>query len=101
MAEEVTDGEISNVALFNGSLETGMRAIVVLDAAYPRSFDLAWLTWCDHLVVHTADIGGPPSLHPDIPQRTGELLVRRASCFLCVGVLPGKCDLHMFDLGAC
>jgi len=35
------------------------------------------LTWFDHLVVHTGDIGGPPSLHPDVPQRTGELLVRR------------------------
>jgi hypothetical protein len=77
MAEEVTDGEAPDVALFNGALETGVRAVVVLDAAYPRSFDLARLTWFDHLVVHTADIGGPPSLHPDIPQRTGELLVRR------------------------
>src|SRR5713226_2530193 len=77
MAEEVTDGEVPGVALFNGSLETGVRAVVVLDAAYPRSFDLARLTWCDHLVVHTGDIGGPTSLHPDIPQRTGELLVRR------------------------
>jgi hypothetical protein len=59
------------------ALETGVRAVVVLDAAYPRAFDLAQLTWLDHLVVHTADIGGPASLHPDIPQRTGELLVRR------------------------
>jgi hypothetical protein len=23
-----------------------------------------------------------------------------AGCFLCVGVLSGKCDVHMFDLGA-
>lgn len=28
-------------------------------------------------MVHTADIGGPASLHPDIPQRDGELIVRR------------------------
>ena len=35
--------------------------VVVLDAAYPRSFDIAKLTWCDHLVVHTADIDGPSS----------------------------------------
>ena len=63
--------------LFNSALETGVRAIVVLNAAYPRAFDLAQLTWFDHLVVHTADFGGPKSLHPDLPQRTGELLVRR------------------------
>src|SRR3546814_19886610 len=63
--------------LFNSALETGVRSTLILDAARPRSFDLAHLTWLDHLVVHTADIGGPPSLHPDIPQRDGELLVRR------------------------
>lgn len=63
--------------LFNSALETGVRSALILDAARPRSFDLAHLTWLDHLVVHTADIGGPPSLHPDIPQRDGELLVRR------------------------
>jgi hypothetical protein len=31
----------------------------------------------DHLVVHTADFAGPPSLHPDLPPRSGEPLVRR------------------------
>src|SRR5215208_3367302 len=63
--------------LFNSTFETGVRAVVLLEAAYPRAFDLAWLTWLDHLVVHTGDIGGPESLHPDVPERTGELLVRR------------------------
>jgi len=63
--------------LFNSALETGVRSALILDAARPRAFDLAHLTWLDHLVVHTTDIGGPPSLHPDIPQRDGELLVRR------------------------
>lgn len=63
--------------LFNSALETGVRSVVILNAVYPQSLDLTRLTWLDHLVVHTADIDGPPSLHPDIPQRTGELLVRR------------------------
>ena len=65
------------VGLFNSALETGTRAVIVLEAAYPRALDLARLTWFDHLVVHTADAGGPPSLHPSLPERTGELLVRR------------------------
>ncbi|MBR1121741.1 hypothetical protein JQ628_09485 [Bradyrhizobium lablabi] len=78
MAKEVAIAEPSeSVPLFNSTLETGVRAVVVLDALHPRAFDLAHLTWFDHLVVHTRDIGGPHSLHPDIPQRTGELLVRR------------------------
>ncbi len=65
------------IELFNSPLETGVRALVVLDAAHPMEFDLSLLTWFDHLVVHTGDIGGPPSLHPDVPTRNGELLVRR------------------------
>lgn len=63
--------------LFNSPLETGVRAIVVLNAAYPRAFDVTEIAWFDHLIVHTGDIGGPHSLHPDVPQRSGELLVRR------------------------
>ncbi|KPF64565.1 hypothetical protein IP79_04695 [Porphyrobacter sp. AAP60] len=65
------------IGLFNSKLETGTRAVVLLDAAYPRALDLTRLTWFDHLVVHTGDAGGPSSLHPALPERTGELLVRR------------------------
>jgi hypothetical protein len=76
---QVTDlaKEGAGSELFNSALETGVRALVVLNAAHPKAFDLSHLTWFDHLVVHTADVGGPVSLHPDVPQRTGELLVRR------------------------
>jgi hypothetical protein len=69
--------EIPHPQLFNSRLETGARALTVLDAAYPSVFDLAHLVWFDHLVVHTGDIGGPESLHPAVPHRSGELLVRR------------------------
>lgn len=65
------------VPLFNSAFETGIRSIVVMDACFPNKFDVTYLSWLDHLVVHTEDIGGPQSIHPDIPQRTGELLVRR------------------------
>lgn len=69
--------EIEDTLLFNSPLETGVRALVILNAAYPLSFDLTKLTWLDHLVVHTGDIDGPTSLHPNLPQRSGEILVRR------------------------
>ena len=62
---------------FNSPIETGIRAVTVLVAAFPREFDLQRLVVFDHLVVHTGDIGGPPSLHPEIPLRAAELLVRR------------------------
>jgi len=64
--------------LFNSPLETGVRSVILLNAASPRAYDLTHLTWLDHLVVHTGDLAeGHPSLHPDIPQRAGELVVRR------------------------
>ncbi|KIQ32758.1 hypothetical protein RT97_11970 [Variovorax paradoxus] len=65
---------------FNSTLETGIRALVVLEAFHPRHCDLLEMTWLDHLVVHTGDLDGldvPQSLHPDLPNRAGELLVRR------------------------
>jgi hypothetical protein len=65
---------------FNSTLETGIRALVVLEAFHPRRCDLLEMTWLDHLVVHTGDLDGhnvPQSLHPDLPNRAGELLVRR------------------------
>ncbi len=62
---------------FNTALETGVRSTAILAAAFPRSFDLHRLVIFDHVVVHTGDVGGPPSLHADVPMRSAELLVRR------------------------
>jgi hypothetical protein len=62
---------------FNSPLETGIRAVGVLVAVYPNVFDLQRLVAFDYLVVHTGDLGGPESLHPELPMRSTELLVRR------------------------
>ena len=61
---------------FNSALETGVRALTILVAAYPRSHDLHRLVQYDYLTVHSADADGPPSLHPALPLRSNELLVR-------------------------
>lgn len=68
-------------SLFNSPLETGLRALIVLEAMYPRACDLMEMTWFDHLVVHTSDLDAEDkctSLHPDLPNRAGEILVRRS-----------------------
>jgi hypothetical protein len=62
---------------FNSALETGVRTLAVLTACYPRRHDLGRLVQYDYLTVHSADANGPPSLHPPLPLRSGELLVRR------------------------
>ena len=65
------------VATFNSPLEAGLRALSVLVPAYPETMDLQRLVAFDYLVVHTADAGGPDSLHAALPLRPAELLVRR------------------------
>jgi hypothetical protein len=62
---------------FNSALETGVRTLAILVACYPNAHDLGRLVQYDYLAVHSADAGGPPSLHPPLPLRSGELLVRR------------------------
>lgn len=65
------------VSTFNSPLEAGVRTIGVLVPAHPRAFDVQRLVAFDYLVVHSGDIGGPESLHPRLPHRSAELLVRR------------------------
>lgn len=62
---------------FNSALETGIRALAILIATYPKAHDLGTLVQYDYLTVHSEDADGPPSLHPPLPLRSGELLVRR------------------------
>jgi len=62
---------------FNGSLEAGVRALAILGAAYPSSYDLQRLTALDYLLVHTKRLGGPEDLHPSAPIQTPATEVRR------------------------
>lgn len=61
----------------NGPLEVGMRVLVVLVNAYPRPLDMSKLVLLDFALLHSSDLGGPESLHPPTPVRSGELSVRR------------------------
>lgn len=66
------------IAPFNGPIEIGLRAISILNDAYPEGYSLQRLIIFDYLSVHSDDIeGGPTGLHPKTPHRSGELLVRR------------------------
>lgn len=65
---------------FNSSLEMGIRSLCLLNASFPKTLDLSRLVDLDYIVLHTGDleeINGPSSLHPPLPLRTGELLVKR------------------------
>ncbi len=63
---------------FNSPFESGLRSLIILTEAYPEAFDSQRLLYYSYMIVHTADIsGGPESIHPLTPHRSGELLVRR------------------------
>jgi len=51
--------------------------LFVLDAYEGRRADLQRLISFDYLMVHSGDAEGPDSLHPAVPFRGGELLVKR------------------------
>lgn len=64
--------------LFNSPLECGLRMLFVLDSANGSSADLQRLVSYDYLLVHSGDVvGGPKSIHPSVPFRGTELLVKR------------------------
>lgn len=71
---------ITSLSPFNGPVEIGLRALAILSDAFPMAYSLQSLVIFDYLVVHSDDIpGGPAGLHPQTPDRSGELLVRRSS----------------------
>ncbi|MEU4494196.1 ABC-three component system middle component 2 [Streptomyces sp. NPDC023998] len=62
----------------NSPLEVGVRALVLLAESHPEPMDLAQLVALDHVLLHSGEFDGPPSLHPDLPARAGELGRKRA-----------------------
>jgi hypothetical protein len=67
-----------DVTPLNSPLEVGVRALVLLAESHPEPMDLAQLVALDHVVLHSGEFDGPPSLHPDLPARAGELGMKRA-----------------------
>lgn len=61
----------------NSPIEVGMRLLALLESAYPASLDIDRLIFLDYSMVHSSDMGGPESLHPQLPERASEVGVRR------------------------
>ena len=64
--------------LFNTPLECGLRMLFVLSASGPKRCDLQRLITYDYILVHSGDVDGTKrSLHPAVPFRGSEWLVKR------------------------
>ena len=49
----------------------------ILSAIHPAAYSLERLVYYDYLIVHSGDVeSAPASLHPPLPHRSGEQLVR-------------------------
>lgn len=70
---------MNSIQPFNNKIETSLRILCILNEAFPQSFDVQSLVYFDYLSVHSADIDEKiESLHPPVPNRSGEIFVRRA-----------------------
>lgn len=61
----------------NSPIEVGLRVLMLLQEAFPEHLDLNQLVLLDHSLLHSGDVGGPQSLHPDGRTRAGELGIKR------------------------
>lgn len=70
--------EERNTTVFNSPLEVGLRVLYILNELYPKGCDLQRLVYYDYILVHSSDVpNGPQSIHPSIPHRSSEILIKR------------------------
>ncbi|MGQ0631603.1 MAG: ABC-three component system middle component 2 [Sporichthyaceae bacterium] len=79
----------------NSPLETAIRVLTILVEAFLSRLDINRLVLLDHGLLHSADLGGPASLHPPVPSRAGELGVKRQRIQLGIEVLVRAGLAHM------
>ncbi|MGM0844997.1 MAG: ABC-three component system middle component 2 [Bacillota bacterium] len=67
-----------NTYVFNTPMEVGLRALIILNELSPSLIDLNRLVIYDYLVTHSSDVdNNVESLHPLIPNRSGEIIIKR------------------------
>jgi hypothetical protein len=96
------DGIKRDIQLFNTPVEIGFRAITLLSEMAPKVCDIQRLVFYDYLLLHSNDVqGGPPSLHPPMPYRTCEILIRSELLLNGLKVMISKelADVEFTDKG--
>lgn len=76
MGKEKMSKSAAKISTFNSALEIGSRIVALLCASYPDPLDIQKIIRLDYLMIHSGDVGGPESLHPPVPHRSGELLIK-------------------------
>src|SRR6478672_5753710 len=69
--------ETRNINVFNSPMEIGLRILYILQAVFPQQLDLNRLVIYDYFLLNSADFpNGPESLHPAIPHRSSQIIVK-------------------------
>jgi len=87
----------------NSPVEVGLRTVIILLATYPRALDIERLVLMDYALLHSADLGGAPSVVPDVPTRAGEFGIKRQVVTHGIQLMAtaGMVDLVATDTGIC
>ncbi len=84
--------QVETAGVFNTVLEAGLRSVILLNEYYPTPIGFEEIVKLDYVLIYSEDFGGPNSLHPSVPNRKGELVVRREL------VRDGLCLMKRFGL---
>jgi hypothetical protein len=69
--------EIRNVNVFNSPLEIGFRTLYILNGISPSEIDFNRLVIYDYFLLNSSDFpNGPKSLHPPIPHRSAQIIIK-------------------------
>jgi hypothetical protein len=69
--------EIRNANVFNSPLEIGFRTLFILNGIFPSEIDFNRLVIYDYFLLNSSDFpNGPKSLHPPIPHRSAQIIIK-------------------------
>jgi hypothetical protein len=69
--------EIRNANVFNSPLEIGFRTLFILNGIFPSEIDFNRLVIYDYFLLNSSDFpNGPTSLHPPIPHRSAQIIIK-------------------------
>lgn len=69
--------ETRNANVFNSPLEIGFRTLYILNGINPVEVDLNRLVIYDYFLLNSSDFpNGPKSLHPPIPHRSAQIIIK-------------------------
>ncbi len=69
--------ETRNINVFNSPLEIGLRTLFILNSISPTEIDLNRLVIYDYFLLNSNDFpNGPKSLHPPIPRRSCQIIIK-------------------------